>query len=179
MRTALLLLMGNSLALQPDSARSIIPCMRIAIGSDHAGYRLKKEIARHLADERVAFEDFGTKDSEPVDYPDIGVKVAEVVAKGDFDRGILVCGSGIGMSITANKVPGIRAALCGDTYCARLSRLHNDANILVLGERTIGIGPALDVVDTWLSTDFPNEERHARRIRKMHEIEEKYNGGGR
>ena len=97
------------------------------------------------------------------------------MAKGDFDRGILVCGSGIGMSITANKVPGVRAALCGDTCCARLSRLHNDANVLVLGERAIGIGPALDIVDVWLSTDFPNEERHARRIRKILEIEKRIN----
>lgn len=148
--------------------------MRIAIGSDHAGYRLKEEIARHLADERMAFEDFGTKDSEPVDYPDIGVKVAEAVANGEFDRGILICGSGIGMSITANKVRGIRAALCGDTYCARMSRLHGDANVLVLGERTIGLGPALDIVDAWLATEFSGEERHARRIRKMHEIEKRY-----
>ena len=129
--------------------------MRIAIGSDHAGYRLKDEIVRHLADRHVEVEDFGTREAEPVDYPAIGVKVAEAVADGKFDRGILVCGSGIGMSITANKVPGIRAALCGDTYCARMSRLHNDANILVLGERTTGVGPALDIVDAWLSTEFP------------------------
>jgi len=153
--------------------------MRIAIGSDHAGYRLKEEIVRHLAERQADLVDFGAKGAEPVDYPDVGVKVSEAVANGEFDRGILVCGSGIGMSITANKVPGIRAALCGDTYCARLSREHNDANVLVLGERTTGVGPAFDIVDTWLATEFPNEERHARRIRKMHEIEKKFNGGGR
>lgn len=153
--------------------------MGIAIGSDHAGYQLKEEIIRHLADERLDVVDFGTKQAEPVDYPDVGVRVAEAVASGEFDRGILVCGSGIGMSITANKVLGIRAALCGDTYCARMSRLHNDANILVLGERTTGVGPALDIVDVWLSTAFPNEERHARRIDKIRQIEERVNGGGR
>ncbi len=153
--------------------------MRIAIGSDHAGYRLKDEIVRYLQDERIDFVDFGTREAEPVDYPDVAVQVAEAVANKDFDRGILVCGSGIGMSIAANKVPGVRAALCGDTYCARMSRLHNDANVLVLGERTTGVGPAMDIVDTWLDTDFPNEERHARRVRKILDIEKRINGGGR
>ena len=153
--------------------------MRIAIGADHAGYRLKDEIAGYLADRGLEYSDFGTREGEPVDYPDIGVQVAEAVAAGDFDRGILVCGSGIGMSITANKVPGIRAALCGDTYCARMSRLHNDANVLVLGERSTGVGPAMDIVETWLGTEFPNEERHAKRVRKILEIEHRMNGGGR
>lgn len=152
--------------------------MRIAIGSDHAGYRLKNEIAGHLVDSGLDFQDFGTTDGEPVDYPDVGLRVAEAVSRAEFDRGILVCGSGIGMSITANKVPGVRAALCADTYCARMSRLHNDANILVLGERTTGVGPALDIVQTWLATEYPGEERHARRVRKIMEIEKRMNGGG-
>lgn len=153
--------------------------MKIAIGSDHAGYKLKQEIVRLLTQEQYVFTDFGTHSPEPVDYPDVGVQVAEAVASGEFDRGILICGAGIGMSITANKVPGIRAALCGNTYCARYSREHNNANILVLGERVLGVGIALEVVLTWLSTDFPGEERHAQRVHKISLIEKKYYGGGR
>lgn len=152
--------------------------MKIAIGSDHAGYKLKQEILRLLAQEQLEFTDFGACSTAPVDYPDVGLQVAEAVASGEYDRGILICGSGIGMSIVANKVPGIRAALCGDTYCARYSREHNNANVLVLGERVTGIGIALDVVHTWLSTDFPGEERHAQRVGKILQIERKYYGGG-
>lgn len=140
---------------------------------------MKGEVVRFLSNEKTEFEDFGVFNTERSDYPDIGVRVAEAVANGEFDRGILICASGIGMSITANKVPGVRAALCSDTYCARLSREHNDSNVLVLGERVTGVGPALDIVRTWLSTDFPGEERHARRVRKILAIEKKYTGGGR
>ena len=122
-------------ALQAVSAHSIIPCMRIAIGSDHAGYRLKTEILRHLSDQSAEVTDFGANGESRVDYPDIGLAVADSVASGTFDVGILVCGSGVGMSITANKVRGIRAALCGDTYSARMSRLHNDANVLTRHRR--------------------------------------------
>jgi len=131
-----------------------------------------------LTSEQIPFEDFGVTSPDPVDYPDVGFRVAEAVAQGKFERGILICGSGIGMSITANKVPGIRAALCGDTFCAKYSRIHNNSNILVLGERVIGVSIALDVVRTWIATEYPGEERHARRIEKISEIEKKFNGGG-
>ena len=164
--------------LQLDSQRGIIHPMRIAIGSDHAGFILKEEIVNFLAKKNFEFKDFGTLTPDPIDYPEIGTQVAEAVTNGEFDCGILVCGSGIGMSITANKVPGIRAALCGDTFCARFSRIHNDANILVLGERVTGVGIALDVVETWLSTEYPGEERHANRIRKIAEVEKKFSKGG-
>jgi len=165
-------------ALQAVSAHSIIPCMRIAIGSDHAGYRLKTEILRHLSDQNADVTDFGAHDESRVDYPDIGLAVADSVVSGTFDVGILVCGTGVGMSIAANKVRGIRAALCGDTYSARMSRLHNDANVLTLGERVTGVGLALDIVDTWLTTEYPAEERHGGRVRKMMAIERRDNEGG-
>jgi len=147
--------------------------MRIAIGSDHAGYELKERIKELLTDLDLDFTDFGTNSLDSVDYPDIGCKVAEAVANNEYDRGILVCGTGIGMSITANKVPGIRAALCHDLFSARLSREHNDANTLVLGARVLGYGIALEIVHTWLLTEFVGG-RHNRRISKIAEIEKKY-----
>ncbi len=166
------------LALQAGFPYSIMLRMRIAVGSDHAGYRLKGEVVHFLSEEGAEFQDCGVFTCDSADYPDVGVTVAEAVANGEFDRGILVCGIGTGMSMVANKVPGVRAALCGDTYTARISREHNDSNVLVLGERVTGIGTALDIVRTWLSTDFPGEERHVRRIRKISEIEQKYIRGG-
>lgn len=165
-------------ALQAVPSHSIIPCMRIAIGSDHAGYRLKTEILRHLSERSADVTDFGAHDESPVDYPDIGLAVARSVVSGTSDVGILICGSGVGMSITANKVRGVRAALCGDTYSARMSRLHNDANVLALGERVVGVGLALDIVDTWLATKHTTEGRHAVRVRKLMEIERRDSGGG-
>jgi ribose 5-phosphate isomerase B len=154
--------------------------MKIAVGSDHAGYALKEEIVQFLANNGLEFEDFGVHSAERADYPDIGLAVAENVAAGsEYDRGILVCGSGIGMSIAANKVPGIRAALCESTYTARFSRLHNNSNILVLGGRILGVDIALDILSTWLETSFPGEERHAKRIAKIADIEKKYTRGGR
>jgi len=152
--------------------------MKIAVGSDHAGYMLKQGILRFLTERRFEFKDFGVFSEDPADYPDVGFEVARAVANGEFDRGILICSTGIGMSITANKVPGVRAALCVDTHCALLSREHNDANVLVLGERVTRADVALEIVDTWLSAVFPGEERHARRIRKISEIEREYNRGG-
>lgn len=113
-----------------------------------------------------------------MDYPDTGVQVAESVASGEFDRGILVCGTGIGMSMTANKVPGIRAALCKDVYCASMAREHNDANILVLGGRVTDEETAFEITRTFFATEFSGEERHANRIRKITEIERKYSKGG-
>jgi ribose 5-phosphate isomerase B len=152
--------------------------MRIAIGSDHAGYWLKEELARYLKEHEYEFKDFGVRSVERSDYPDTGLEVADAVARGAFDRGILVCGSGVGMSIAANKVPGIRAALCNDIYTASISRSHNDSNVLTLGERVVGPGVALEIVEAWLATEFSGEERHAKRIGKIAEIEKKYCKGG-
>ena len=139
----------------------------IALGSDHGGFELKKAICRHLEERGLAYKDFGTYTNESCDYPDYGKAVAKAVAAGEYEKGILICGTGIGISITANKVPGIRAALCGDCFSAEATRLHNDANILALGARVTGEGLALKIVDTFLDTPFSNEERHLRRIRKI------------
>jgi ribose 5-phosphate isomerase B len=147
--------------------------MRIAIGSDHAGYKLKQLVKERFASSERGFTDFGVTKPEPADYPDIAMVVAEAVAGGEYDRGILICGTGIGMSITANKVPGIRAALCGDTFSARACRKHNDANVLTLGERVTGSGLACDIVSVWLGTDFEGG-RHYRRLEKIRALEQKY-----
>ena len=152
--------------------------MKVAVGSDHAGFPLKEAVLRFLKQQNVDFKDFGAYSPDSVDYPDIGLAVAEAVAGGQFHCGILVCGTGIGMSMTANKVPGIRAALCKDSYCALMAREHNDANILALGSRTTEEETAFDIVRTFLATDFSNEERHARRVRKISEIERDYSKGG-
>jgi ribose 5-phosphate isomerase B len=153
--------------------------MRIAVGSDHRGYSLKEAVLRYLHGRQAEYRDFGAPSAEPVDYSDIGAEVAEAVANGEFDRGIVICSTGIGMSITANKVPGIRAALCTDPYCAKMSRAHNDANVLALGSRITDKKTALDIVRVWLDTDYPAEGRHADRIAKIQKLEDKYNGGGR
>ncbi len=145
----------------------------IGIGSDHAGYRLKEEIVKHLESRGFSVRDFGTCGPDPVDYPDIGLAVAEAVARGECEKGIIICGTGIGISISANKVPGIRAALCTDSYMAKMSRLHNDANILAIGERVLGPGAALDIVDTWLDTEFLGG-RHKNRVDKITAIENRY-----
>jgi ribose 5-phosphate isomerase B len=152
--------------------------MKVAIGSDHAGFELKEAIVRCVKGEQCECKDFGAFSVERVDYPDIGVQVAEAVANKEFDRGILICGTGIGMSIVANKVPGIRAALCSSTYCAEMSREHNNANVLVVGARVTDEETALEIVRTWLSTEFPGDERHAQRIDKITGIEKKYSEGG-
>ncbi|MFW6034641.1 MAG: ribose 5-phosphate isomerase B [Halothermotrichaceae bacterium] len=144
--------------------------VKIAIGSDHAGYELKQEILKYLQEEKIDFKDMGTDSSESVDYPDYGYKVAKAVASGEFDKGILVCGTGIGMSITANKVKNIRAALCHDVFSAKATRNHNNSNVLTLGSRVVGIGLAVEIVKTWLGTDFDGG-RHERRVNKMHQIE--------
>lgn len=136
------------------------------------------EIVSFLRKEQIEFTDFGACSLDPVDYPDVGERVAEAVAAGEFERGILICGTGIGISIAANKVPGIRAALCAETFSARSSIEHNNANILALGERTTGPGVAIEIIKVWLSTVFPNEERHAKRIGKISAIESKYGRGG-
>ncbi len=150
--------------------------MKVAIGSDHAGLNLKKEIISLLNEMGIKVQDFGCSDTWPIDYPDVARPVGEAVAKGEFERGILICGTGIGMSVSANKIRGVRAALCHDTFSAHASREHNDANILCMGQRVIGVGPATDIVKTWLAAEFTGEERHARRVQKIAEIEEE-NGG--
>jgi ribose 5-phosphate isomerase B len=140
--------------------------MRIALGADHAGVALKDDLVQLLRDRGVAFTDFGTVGSESVDYPDFAATVARAVASGEYDRGLLVCGSGIGMAIAANKVPGIRAASVIDTESARLSRSHNDANVLALGARLTAPAQAHDIVTTFLDTPFEGG-RHQRRIDKI------------
>lgn len=140
--------------------------MKIAIGSDHGGYLLKGDVQDYLRELGHSPVDFGTDSTESVDYPDFGLQVAQRVAKGDFPLGILICGTGIGMSMIANKVPGIRAALCTDTFMARCSREHNHANILVLGARVIGPGLARDIVKAWLEAE-PGGGRHQRRLDKI------------
>lgn len=136
----------------------------IAIGCDHGGFELKEEIKKHLEERGLEYKDYGCNSTDSVDYPEYGKKVAHAVADGECERGILICGTGIGISITANKVKGIRAALCTDCFMAEATRLHNDANILALGGRVVGMGLALKIVDTFLDTGFSDEERHKRRI---------------
>ena len=136
----------------------------IALGCDQAGYSLMQEVKKHLEERGLEYKDFGTYSEESVDYPVYAKKAANAVASGECDRGILICGTGIGISITANKIKGIRAALCHDCFSAEATRLHNDANMLAMGARVIGVGHANKIVDTFLDTPFSGEERHARRI---------------
>ncbi|MDO4815157.1 MAG: ribose 5-phosphate isomerase B [Bacillota bacterium] len=136
----------------------------IALGSDHGGFALKQEVIKHLEARGLEYKDYGTYSDASCDYPIYGKAVAHAVADGVCDKGIIICGTGIGISITANKVPGIRAALCGDCFSAEATRLHNDANILAMGARVVGPGLALKIVDTFLDTPFSNDERHVRRI---------------
>ncbi|MFZ5863971.1 MAG: ribose 5-phosphate isomerase B [Nitrospirota bacterium] len=147
--------------------------MKIAIGSDHAGVGLKDRIGALLAERGQSVEDLGTNGNEPVDYPVYGARVAEAVSTGAVERGILVCGSGVGMSIVANKFPGVRAALCTDPQVARTSRAHNDANVLVLGERVLDMDTSLAIVNAWLDTPFDGG-RHARRLQKIEELERRF-----
>lgn len=136
----------------------------IAIGSDHGGFELKKEVMAHLDARGLEYKDFGTYSDASCDYPVYGKAVAKAVASGECERGIIICGTGIGISIAANKVHGIRAALCGDCFSAEATRQHNDANVLAIGARVVGPGLALKIVDTFLDTPFSNGERHIRRI---------------
>lgn len=147
--------------------------MKIALGNDHAGLPLKKEIMKHLSEKGIELKDFGTYTEDSCDYADFALKVAEAVVAKEFDFGILICGTGIGISISANKVAGIRAALCSDTFSAHACREHNDANILALGQRVIGVGLALDIVDIFIKSEFL-AGRHQRRINKITQIEQKY-----
>jgi len=145
--------------------------MKIAIGSDHGGYQLKERLKNYLQELNIEYKDFCCKSERSVDYPDIGFKVSNEVRKGNYERGILICGTGIGMSIVANKVKGIRASLCHDVFSAQKAREHTDANILALGESVIGIGLAQEIVKIWLKSNYSQEERHVRRLNKIKEIE--------
>lgn len=148
--------------------------MRVAIGSDHAGWEVKEKIIRFLTDKGYEIKDFGCTGREACDYPDFGLPVSEAVSRGEYKKAILICGAGVGMSLVANKVPGVRAALCLSPYMARMSREHNDANILILPGRIISEGDVEDIVTIFLETDFSGEERHIRRLSKIKEIEKKY-----
>jgi len=146
----------------------------IGIGSDHAGFILKAEIIKYLNEKGHTVKDYGTCDSIcSVDYSDFGLAVAEAIKNGECEKGIIICGTGLGISMSANKVPGIRAALCTDSFMARMSREHNDANVLALGSRVVGLGLALDIVDAWLGSEFLGG-RHKTRVDKISEIEKKY-----
>ncbi len=146
--------------------------MTIAIGCDHAGVELKKELLALLNNLQIQYVDYGTDSPASVDYPDFGEKVSEAVSSGKIAKGILICGTGIGMSIVANKFSGVRASLCNDLFTARMSRLHNDANILVIGGRIVGKDLAQEIVKTWVSTPFEGN-RHCRRLDKITKIEER------
>ncbi len=148
--------------------------MKIAVACDHGGLALKNAVVRYLNENNYEVRDFGTTTSDSCDYPDFALAGAEAVANGQCDRGIFVCTTGIGISIAANKVPGVRCALCTDATCARLTREHNDANVLALGGGIVGVNLALDIVKTFLTTEFSGLEKHQRRIDKIALIEKKY-----
>ena len=145
--------------------------MKITIGSDHGAVELKDAVKKVLSEFEVEVNDVGTFGSDAVDYPDIAEKVCAEVLSGKADKGIVLCGTGIGISIAANKIHGIRCALCNDVFSAKMSREHNDANVLAMGGRVMGIGPASEIVKAWVTTDFSNGERHIKRIKKIHELE--------
>ena len=140
--------------------------MKIILGADHGGFQLKERIKKHLRDQEIDVEDCGTHSTQSVDYPDFGQAVGQIVARGKATFGIIVCGTGIGISIAANKVPGVRAAVCTNCYMARMAREHNDANVLALGERVLGPELALAIVDSFLTTAFAGG-RHAGRVAKL------------
>ena len=144
----------------------------LALGCDHGGYELMQEVKKHLENRGIAYHDFGCSSTESVDYPIYGKKVAEAVARGEFEKGILICGTGIGISIAANKVKGIRACVCSEPYTAKLSRMHNNSNILAFGARVVGSELAKMIVDEWLGASFEGG-RHQRRVDMIMDIENK------
>ena len=147
--------------------------MKIAIAADHGGLNLKNKIKEYLKANGYGISDFGTDSAESCDYPDFALPAAEAVASGECDRGIIICSTGIGVSIVANKVPGVRCAHCHDSYCAEFTRRHNDANVLAMGEKGRGVGYALEIVDVFLRTEFEGG-RHQRRVDKITAVEKKY-----
>lgn len=150
--------------------------MKIAVACDHGGLNLKKAVITYVQSLGHTVEDFGTYTTDSCDYPDFAAPAAEAVASGVCERGILVCSSGIGVSIVANKVPGVRCAHCHDTYCAKFTRLHNDANMIAFGEKVVGEGLMQEMVSIFLTTEFEGGERHERRVAKISALEKKYNG---
>ena len=144
----------------------------IAIGSDHGGFDLKEQVKKHLVERGFEVKDFGCFDKSSVDYPDFGVAAAKAVADGTCEKGIVVCTTGIGISIAANKVKGIRCALCSEPLGAKMTRLHNDANMLALGGGVIGVNMGLEIVDTFLDTPFSGEDKHTRSINKISQLEQ-------
>jgi ribose 5-phosphate isomerase B len=151
--------------------------MKVAIGSDHGGFHLKENIRQFLNEKGISFQDYGVFNTDSADYPDISFRVAQALTAGECDRGIIICGTGIGVSIAANKIKGIRAALCHDIFSAQMAREHNDANILTMGERVIGTGPARMIVEKWLNTDFLGG-RHACRVGKISALENRSDCNG-
>lgn len=139
----------------------------IALASDHGGYDLKCQVIRYLEEKGIAYKDFGCYSKESCDYPDFGRPAAEAVANGECEKGVVICTTGIGISMVANKVKGVRCALCADTVSARLTREHNDANVLAMGAGIIGTNLALGILETFLNTPFSGEEKHARRVGKL------------
>jgi ribose 5-phosphate isomerase B len=148
--------------------------MRVAIGADHAGFQLKQVISEHLRSAGHAIIDVGTASDAPVDYPDYAEALAKVIVEGNADRGVLICGSGVGASVAANKISGIRAGLCHDSYSARQGVEHDDINVLVFGARIIGSALAKELVDRFLAAQFSREERHRRRVEKIKALEQRY-----
>ncbi len=149
--------------------------MNVLIGSDHAGFDLKEDLRAYLRELHVSVTDLGVNSPEPADYPDIGAAVARKISTGEFDRGILICGSGVGMCIVANRFPGVRGALCRDVYTAKMSREHNDSNLLILGGRLTEKALAREILKVWLETGFEGG-RHQRRLDKIKEVERKIAG---
>ena len=141
----------------------------IALGSDHGGYALKQEVMKHLEQRGIEYKDYGCYSEASCDYPEFAHAVGKAVAAKECELGILICGTGIGISIAANKIKGVRAALCHDCFSAQATKEHNDANILAMGARVVGVGHALKIVDTFLDTPFSNDERHIRRIAAIEE----------
>lgn len=146
--------------------------MKIAIGCDHGGINLKPVLLAHLDKRGIEYHDFGCYSKDSVDYNDYAEKVGKAVARGEFDLGILICGTGIGMSIVANKIKGVRCAHCHDVFSAKMTKLHNDANVLAFGERVIGPGLMLEIVNAFIDTEFSGEERHVRRVDKIKKLED-------
>lgn len=147
--------------------------MKIALGCDHGGFELKNTIVEHLSKKEIKVKDFGTYSTDAADYADFAVPVCEAVINGQADYGILICGTGIGMSISANKINGIRCALLSDVFSAKATREHNDSNVLAMGARVVGPGLALEIVDAYLGTAFSNAERHVNRINKIANLEKR------
>lgn len=147
--------------------------MTIALGSDHGGFELKEAVAAHLKQKGFDVRDYGVYDACASDYPDNAAPVCDAVLAGEADLGILICGTGIGISISANKIRGIRCALCGDVFSAKMARLHNNAQVMAMGGRVVGQGLALEIVDAFIATPFSGDERHARRVEKIMKLEDR------